>query len=337
MTWLQEFVQKNKRPLQWLGLVLVLALPWLMPNPYYLHISTLAILYCILALGLNLIVGCAGLLNLGYAAFYGIGAYTTALLSVNFGFNFWLCLVCSILVAVGAGVVLGTPALRLRGDYLAIVTLGFGEIFRLVARNWDSLTNGPRGISGIPAPKIFGFVFVQPVHFYYLALGIGLFALVFQSRLNNSKVGRALVAIREDEIAAESLGINTTAYKLLAFALSSAFAGIAGCFFASWQGFVSPESFTFMESVIILSMVVLGGMGSLVGVIFGAVILVVLPEMLRQFAEMRILFLGLAMVIIMIFRPQGLLGNWRRARELKPATERIQTEEDETLSEVRDE
>ena len=332
---LQRWVLRHQRSLTWLLAVFCLLIPSLVHNSYYIHVLILVLLYSILALGLNLIVGLVGLLNLGYAAFYGVGAYTCALLTVKLGFSFWLALPLAVLVTAGAGVALGMPSLRLRGDYLAIVTLGFGEIFRLVARNWDDLTNGPKGISGIAAPVLGSFRFSQESHYYYLALLFTAFAVFFQARLSDSRVGRAWIAIREDEIAAESLGINTTNYKLLAFGLSSAFAGLAGAFFAGWQGFISPESFNFLESVTILSMVVIGGMGSIAGSILGAAFLVIVPEALRGSAEWRSLFLGGAMVVTMLFRPQGLLGSWRRAHELAPETERIKDEEDESLFETR--
>lgn len=290
-------------------------------NNYYLDVLTLAGLYVVLALGLNIVVGMAGLLDLGYISFYAIGAYSYALLSTKLGVSFWMALSIGGLFAAAFGMVLGVITLRLRGDYLAIVTLGFIHIVRLILNNWDSVTNGPNGILGIGRPAIGGFVFSQPIHFYYLILIIALAAVFAVNRLNHSRIGRAWIAIREDEIAAEAMGVDTTRMKILAFALGAAWAGVAGVFFASKFAFISPESFTFFETVIVLSMVVLGGMGSIPGVILGALILVILPEVLREFSNYRMLIFGAALVFMMVFRPQGLIGNPRRRIELWPEDE----------------
>jgi branched-chain amino acid transport system permease protein len=290
-------------------------------NNYLLDVITLAGIYIILALGLNIVVGMAGLLDLGYISFYAIGAYSYALLSTRVGVSFWAALPLGGFAAVVFGVLLGLITLRLRGDYLAIVTLGFIQIVHLILNNWDSVTNGPNGILNIARPALGGVVLNQPIHLYFLILAIVLLTIVAMTRLNRSRIGRAWVAIREDEIAAQSMGVDTTRLKILAFALGAFWAGMAGVFFAAKYAFVSPESFTFFESVIVLSMVVLGGMGSIPGVILGALIVVILPEILREFASYRMLVFGGALVLMMIFRPQGLIGNPRRRIELLPQEE----------------
>ena len=296
-------------------LVLILAVLPAAINNYYIDVLTLAGIYVVLALGLNIVVGMAGLLDLGYVSFYAIGAYTYALLSTRLDVSFWVALPLGGLSAALFGVALGFITLRLRGDYLAIVTLGFIQIVNLILKNWDSVTNGPNGILGIGRPAIGGFVFSRPVHFYYLILAIAMLAVFSVDRLNRSRIGRAWIAIREDEIAAGAMGVDTTRMKVLAFALGAAWAGVAGVFFAGKFAFVSPESFTFLESVIVLSMVVLGGMGSIPGVIIGALIIIILPELLREFSNYRMLIFGLALTGMMIFRPQGLIGNPRRLLE----------------------
>ncbi len=296
-----------------LGAVLLLPLGL---NDYYVDVLTLVGLYIVLALGLNIVVGMAGLLDLGYAAFYGLGAYTYALLSVHVHLPFWLGLPIGAAVASLFGILLGLVTLRLRGDYLAIVTLGFIQIVNLVMKNWDAVTNGPNGILGIGRPAIGAFTFSRPIHFYYLILGIVVVTIFAIARLNHSRIGRAWIAIREDETAAAAMGVHPLRYKVLAFALGAGWAGIAGVFFAGKFGFISPESFTFFESVFVLSIVVLGGMGHIPGVIIGAVILVIAPELLRGFADYRMLAFGAALVLMMIFRPQGLIPNPRRTIEL---------------------
>lgn len=301
-----------------LGVLLVLPL-WM--NNYYLDVLVLAGMYVVLALGLNIVVGMAGLLDLGYVSFYAIGAYTYALLSTHLGVSFWIALPLGGLAAATFGVLLGLVTLRLRGDYLAIVTLGFIHIVHLVLNNWDSVTNGPNGIIGIARPAIAGFVFTRPIHFYYLILVIAVVTVFAVNRLNRSRIGRGWIAMREDEIAAEAMGVDTTRMKILAFALGAGWAGIAGVFFAGKFAFISPESFTFLETVFVLSMVVLGGMGSVPGVILGALILVILPEVLRDFASYRMLIFGAAMVFMMLFRPQGLIGNPRRRVEFETVAE----------------
>jgi len=291
---------------------------------YSLHILSLMGIYILLALGLNMVIGNTGLLDLGFIAFYGIAAYSAGLLSIK-GVSFWIILPSSILITGVFRFLLGKPLMRLRGDYLAIVTLGFGEITRLVLNNWDYLTNGPKGLprvgEQIQPIKLFTFTFSEEIHYFYLILFFTVGSIFAIRRIERSKIGRAFVAIREDETAAEISGINTSFIKLFSFVSSSIFASIAGVIYVHWIGFISPESFTFWESVFLVCMVVLGGMGNLLGVIFGVVLLVGTPEFLRvtlggEFVLYRMLIFGLLMVILVIFKPQGIIPEKRRALEL---------------------
>ena len=323
-----------------LGLIMV-ALAW----PFFgsrgaVDIATLILIYVMLGLGLNIVVGLAGLLDLGYVGFYAVGAYSYALLSHYYGLGFWTCLPIAGLMAAFFGFILGFPVLRLRGDYLAIVTLGFGEIIRILLRNMTELTGGPNGISNIDKPTLFGLSFerraaegMQTFHEYFglaynsinkviflylVALLLVLLTLFVINRLLRMPIGRAWEALREDEIACRALGMNPTIIKLSAFTLGATFAGFAGSFFAARQGLVTPESFTFIESAIILAIVVLGGMGSQLGIILAAVVMILLPELMREFSEYRMLMFGALMVLMMIWRPQGLLPMQRPHLELKP-------------------
>lgn len=302
-------------------------------------IATMTLIYIMLGLGLNVVVGLSGLLVLGYAAFYAIGAYTYALLNHYYGLGFWQSLPLSGLVAAGFGLLLGFPVLRLRGDYLAIVTLGFGEIVRILLLNNTDITGGPNGISQIPKPTLFGLDFNRTAkegwdtfhHFfglqydpsdriiflYLVALLLVLLTLFVINRLLRMPLGRAWEALREDEIACRSLGLSPTRIKLTAFTISAAFAGFAGTLFAARQGFVSPESFTFVESAFVLSIVVLGGMGSQFAVILAAILLVVSRALMRDFNDYSMLLLGALMVLMMIWRPQGLLPMHRPQLTLK--------------------
>jgi branched-chain amino acid transport system permease protein len=277
-----------------------------------LDLATLVLIYVMLGAGLNIVVGLAGLLDLGYVAFYAVGAYTYALLSTSFGLSFWVCLPIAGMLAAGAGLALGFPVLRLRGDYLAIVTLGFGEMVRITLINWNSLTGGSNGIARIPTPGLFGMHFTgasRLTFLYFIILALAALTMLFAARIRVTAIGRAWEALREDEIACRSLGLNPTTIKLSAFAIGAMFAGFAGAFFAARQGFVSPASFTFMESAIIVAIVVLGGMGSQTGLVLAAVVLVLLPEIFRDFAQLRLLLFGAAMVLIMVWRPQGLIAH----------------------------
>ncbi|MEG6501984.1 MULTISPECIES: ABC transporter permease subunit [unclassified Desulfovibrio] len=293
---------------------IMIAMP-LVVSFYQTNIMISALLYIMLALGLNIVVGLAGQLVLGYVAFYAVGAYAYGLLHQFLGWGFWVCLPVGGFVAVIFGLALGFPVLRLRGDYLAIVTLGFGEIVRLALQNWTSLTGGPRGVGDIPRPGFFGMemdISASTTYIYYLVLAAVVITIIVISRLKNSRVGLALQALREDEIACEAMGIDITRVKLSAFALGSCWAGFAGVIFAAKTTYINPSSFTFMESAMILSMVVLGGMGSITGVVIAALILILAPEYLRAFSEYRMLIFGAIMVIMMIFRPQGLISGERR-------------------------
>nr|MBF0220657.1 branched-chain amino acid ABC transporter permease [Desulfobulbaceae bacterium] len=285
-------------------------------SSYQTTIMTTALLYVVLGLGLNIVVGLAGLLDLGYVAFYAVGAYSYALLNVHFGLGFWSALPIGAVLAAAFGVLLGFPVLRLRGDYLAIVTLGFGEIIRLILENWNEFSFGPSGIANIPKPTFFGTTFSiesTTIYLYFLALLLVLFTIFVVDRLQNSRIGRAWIALREDEIACQAMGIDRTKTKLSAFALGATWAGLVGVFFAAKTTFINPASFTFLESAIILSIVVLGGMGSTVGVIVGALVFILLPEYLRAFSDYRMLLFGAIMVIMMIYRPQGIIRKVRRS------------------------
>ena len=275
---------------------------------YYLHIVISIGIFYILALGLNVIVGYAGQFALGHAAFFGIGAYTSALLMVRLGASFWVGLVSAALFTAMAGFLLGLPVIRLRGDYLGIVTLAFGEIVRLLFVNLIPLTGGPMGIPGIPSPSLFGYTFSSRVGFYYLILALSAMTGFVVYRITHSGFGLNLLTIRKDESLASSMGIWPVKYKLSAFVIGAFFAGIAGAFWASYVSFISPDAFTYMHSVNILAMVVIGGSASIPGSLLGAVILVFIPELLRAASEYRMMLLGLAMVMMMIFRPTGFLG-----------------------------
>ena len=347
--------KRNPR-LKWIGIALVTVALALLPfvagavgGRGWVRIIDFALLYVMLALGLNIVVGFAGLLDLGYIAFYAVGAYTYALLaSPHFGIHLpvWLVLPMGAGIAGVFGVLLGAPTLKLRGDYLAIVTLGFGEIIRIFLNNLNApvnITNGPQGVNRIDPISFGGFSLAKPVEvigisipsvhlYYYLFLLLAVLVIFVSLRLENSRIGRAWVAIREDEVAAKAMGINTRNIKLLAFAMGASFGGIAGGLFAGFQGFVSPESFILMESVVVLCMVVLGGMGHIPGVILGAVLLAAMPEVFRNtivpvqlqlFGKIvfdpevvRMLLFGLALVLVMLFRPAGIWPSTTRKREL---------------------
>ena len=338
----------------WVGVMLVavalLALPFVLASvgTAWVRITNLAILFVLLSLGLNIVVGFAGLLDLGYIAFYAVGAYTYALLaSPHFGLHlpFWVILPIGAAVACVFGVLLGAPTLKLRGDYLAIVTLGFGEIVRIFLNNLSqpvNLTNGPQGVTLIDpftvgnfsfarSETFLGLTFSGPVKYYYLLMLVLLAVIVINLRLEDSRIGRAWIAIREDEVAAQAMGINTRNIKLLAFAMGASFGGIAGGMFSAMQGFISPESFVLVESIMVLSMVVLGGMGNIGGVIVGALLLSFVPEVLRYTVEpvqravfgrmliepevIRMLLFGLALVLMMLYRPAGIWPSKTRKRE----------------------
>ncbi len=269
------------------------------------EIMTNLFFYVVVCLGLNIIVGYAGLLHLGYAAFFAVGAYTTGILSSRMGMDFWLTIPFSIIAAVIAGLAIGFPTLRLRGDYLAIVTLGFGEITRLTIRNLD-ITGGAVGLIGIQRPMLFGISLNQISHFYYMFFILAILAIFVSYRLHNSRMGRAWEYIREDEDAAAAMGINVTTSRLYAFIIGSAFGAVAGSFFAAKMTAISPDSFMFIHSVMFLMAVVLGGMGKIPGVVLGAIIVVLVPELAREIGQYRLLIFGFLLLIIMLYRPTGI-------------------------------
>ncbi len=287
---------------------------------YQVNIVITALIYVVLGLGLNIVVGLSGLLVLGYVAFYAVGAYSYALLNHHFDLGFWTVLPIGAGLGALFGILLGFPVLRLRGDYLAIVTLGFGEIIRLVLENWSDFSMGPSGVSGIDRPALFGMklsVNEASIYMYFIILGLAVLSVFLINRLKGSRIGRAWMALREDEIACQAMGIDKTWAKLSAFALGAAWAGLVGVVFAGKTVFVNPSSFTFMESAIILAIVVLGGMGSITGVILAALIIMLLPEFLREFSLYRMLIFGAAMVLMMIVRPQGLVSGERKVYRYK--------------------
>jgi branched-chain amino acid transport system permease protein len=313
------------RALLWLSIGITL--PFIL-SKYWLGVAILSLIYVLLGLGLNIVVGLAGLLDLGFVAFYAVGAYGYALGSEYLGLGFWAALPLCAMMSATFGAILGFPVLRMHGDYLAIVTLGFGEIIRLLLNNWSELTGGPNGVSA-PPPTFFGLEFTRTpkqggVSFHevfqldysssykYIFIYCVLFLTVcimlrFVSKLQHMPMGRAWEALREDEIACRSLGINHVTTKLSAFSMGAMVGGLGGVFFAAFQGFINPSSFTFIESAIILAIVVLGGLGSTVGVVIAAILLTMLPELLREFAQFRMLFFGLVMVLMMVWRPRGLV------------------------------
>ncbi|HBA32740.1 MAG TPA: branched-chain amino acid ABC transporter permease [Gammaproteobacteria bacterium] len=327
-----EFVRKISKVVAPLLIIFAIALPFLpFSSRYIIDVATLVLTYIMLGWGLNIVVGLAGLLDLGYVAFYAVGAYSYALLAYYFDFSFWICLPLAGIFAATFGIILGFPVLRLRGDYLAIVTLGFGEIIRVVLINWYTFTGGPDGLSSIPRPSFFGLPFSRRVpedsetfhtffgldyssmhriiFLYFLILALALITNFFTLRMRKLPLGRAWEALREDETACRSLGINPTNTKLSAFAIGAGFAGFAGSFFATRQGFISPESFTFIESAVILAIVVLGGMGSQLGVVIASILLIGGTELFRGLEEFRMITFGGLMVAVMVWKPRGLLAH----------------------------
>lgn len=305
MRWYQK--RSNKKIAHWLSLLILLPMP-LFLGSYWTHILGDIGLYVLMGIGLNVVVGLAGLLDLGYVAFFGIGAYSYALLaSPQFEVHipFWSAIPFCVLLASVSGALLGIPVLRMRGDYLAIVTLGFGEIIRIFLNNLDPITNGPRGLLRIDPPRFFNMVIDQPLEWYYIILFFIVFSILFFQRLGDSKIGRAWMAMREDQVAAQMMGIDLLRYKLLAFSIGASFGGLGGVIFAARQGSIFPENFSLMVSINVLCIIILGGMGSVRGVILGSFVLVGLPELLREFEQFRMLVFGLLLILTMIFRPLG--------------------------------
>jgi branched-chain amino acid transport system permease protein len=318
-----------------MGVLSLAVLPWVLPD-YPLRVTAMMALYMVLALGLNIVPGFTGLLDLGFVGFYGIGAYTSGLLILKLGFNFWEVLPLAALNGAFWGILLGVPTLRLTGDYFAIVTFGFSEIVILVITNWVSLTRGPMGLPGIEPPTLFGYRFEGEIPFFYLISGMLLFSILLSIRLAKSRLGRAWFAIREDEIAAECCGIHVMRYKVLAFALSASLGAFGGAFFAVWLTFISPNMFKFWESIFILSMVVLGGMGSIFGVIVGAGVMILLQEVLRPFGPIRYVVFGVLLILMMRYRPEGLFPVGRVRGEMHPESDDVLRHEDQALYDVKE-
>ena len=329
------FLEKIQQipPVYSVGVVLLLAVLFpLFANNYMIDVGITCLIYVCLGLGLNIVVGLCGLLDLGYIAFYAVGAYTYSLLNLNLGVPFWAALPFGVALGMICGCIIGYPTLKMRGDYLAIVTLGFGEIIRLVLNNWDRLTAGPNGLFGMARPSIYvpafqdsGFSIVlyqlkSLPALYYLILTLSILTIIGVRRLDNSRVGRAWIAIREDEVAAELSGVPTTLLKLLAYALGAGFASVAGAFFATKLSYTNPSFFLFMESCIVLCIVVLGGIGSITGIIVAAFVLIAVPEVFRELENYRMLAFGAIMAIMMILKPEGLIPAQRRKRELHGET-----------------
>nr|WP_321404600.1 branched-chain amino acid ABC transporter permease [uncultured Desulfobacter sp.] len=306
-------------PAMVLLIIATLAFPYTF-SMYQTTIMISALIYVMLGLGLNIVIGLAGLLDLGYVAFFAVGAYAYALLNLHFGMTFWMVLPLGGLLGAVMGIILGYPVLRLRGDYLAIVTLGFGEIIRLVLENWNSFSKGPSGIANIPKPGLFGIdlTFQQNfIYLYYIMVALVIFTIFVINRLQNSRIGRAWIALKDDEIACQAMGIDKAGTKLRAFALGATWAGMAGVVFAAKTTFINPACFTIWESVIILCTVVLGGMGSIAGVICGALMLILMPEYLRAVSEYRMIVFGAVLVLMMVFKPGGLIENVRKTYHYK--------------------
>ncbi len=303
--------------------IFLIVLPWMIGS-YWTQVLFIIGLYVIMGMGLNIAIGFTGMLVIGYAAFYGISAYSYVLLvrqlvpdpAQNYTHWFWVLIPVCVVIASFAGFLIGIPLLRTRGDYLAIITLGFGEITYLVINNMDSVTNGPQGIAG-KAPALFSLQFKNPIHFYYLIVVACAVAVFVADRLNNSRIGRAWIAMREDADVAQAMGINVAKYKLLAFTLGASFAGVAGPIFAARQGTIFPNDFMLLVSINVLCLIVIGGMGSIPGVVLGAIILMGLPEVLREVQQYRLLAYGFLLLLMMRFRPMGFIPSARRKLEFE--------------------
>jgi branched-chain amino acid transport system permease protein len=317
---IEEVLSRSKR---WkllayaLSLCVLCLLPLVAKNEYVIRIFVMVFIYGVLSLSLNFIVGFTGLLSFGHAAFYGIGAYTTAILMTRYGFGYPPALLAAGIVTFFFGLLLGLPVVRIRGDYLCLVTIAFGEIFRLLMQGWQSFSGGQMGIVAIPAPVILGYRITANAQFYYLGLILMAITFLILLVLANSKVGRAMIAIREDELAASTMGINTGYYKLLNFAVGTASAGVAGSLFAVYMTVIAPVNFTLGESVLMIVMVIVGGLGSLPGAVVGAALLLFATELFREVYQYRLLIIGFIMLLVLLWHPQGIMGirAWRRIEE----------------------
>ncbi len=313
----------NSTPFLVAGILALLLFPLFLRNEYFMRVATVVVLYALLASSLNVINGYSGQFNIGHAAFYCIGAYTTAILAKRFDVSFWLLLPIGGTVAAMFGFLLGLPTLRLRGIYFAMITLGFSEIIRLTVLNWQSLTRGPMGIPGIPFPEFFGVPFRSNAQFYYTILGITILMLFLTRRVLCSRIGRAWIAIREDEVAARAMGIEVLRFKLLNLAYGAFWAGVAGCFYAFFASFISPDSFTLDEGFSMLAMVLLGGQGTLIGPVIGATFLTILSETFRTIAQYRLIIYGVAILLVIHLQPQGIVGSVSFQRKRSTAKEPI--------------
>ena len=309
-------------------IILAILFPILFNKQYLITVAINCLMFATLSLSLNLITGYMGITSLGHAAFFGVGAYTAAILSTRMGLSFVQTAILGTIVAAIFGVMLGIPTLRIKGRYLAIVTLGFCEIMRIIELNWMSLTRGPQGISGIPKISFLGFVCSKPIHKYYVVLILLIITVLIIKAIMNSRMGRAISAIRDDEIAADAMGINVFKYKIMVFSISSGLAGLVGAYYAHYMGFIDPNAFNFDQSILILSMTIMGGMASIPGSIFGASVLSILPEALRAVNDYRQIVYGLLLAIMVVWKPNGLLGGFN----LKHIKQRIELEKEKAAS-----
>ncbi|MDT3426221.1 branched-chain amino acid transport system permease protein [Paenibacillus forsythiae] len=300
-------------------LALALLFPLVFPSQYSIRMATLCGMYIVLALSLNLITGYTGQVSLGHAAFFGIGAYTAAILATRFGLNFLFTFIAAAIVAGLAAFLLGLPTLKLKGHYLAMVTLGFCEIVRLVEMNWMGLTRGPLGILNIPPPSLWGFTIDAPIEYYYFIVALVVLTIKLVQNIVDSRVGKGLIAISEDEIAAEAMGINILRYKVMVFVISAALAGFAGAFYAQYMSYIDPTSFGTDQSISIFIMIIFGGLASIPGTIIGVIVLTLLPEVLRGLMDFRLIIYGLILIAMMLVKPEGLLGNINFTRIKKAA------------------
>lgn len=296
--------------------LLIIMFPFIVPNTYWCYIACIAGIYTLLTVGFNILTGYTGLVSLGQAGFYGISGYVTSICTIKLGFNPWISMAMGILVTMIFGVILALPALRVKDKYLVLLTIGFAEIVRLVALNWIKVTNGPSGISGVKAPVFFGLKLGTPEKFYYLVVVCVIFAFIYQRMLIYSRAGRAFIAIREDEAAAQLMGINLTNYKIKSFIISALFSSIAGVLYAHLVHYVSPDTYTYNESVMVLCMGIIGGMGTLYGPLIGGVLLTVIPEFLRQYLDYRMIIYGILLVAVIMLSPSGIMGTYERIKIL---------------------
>jgi branched-chain amino acid transport system permease protein len=301
-----------KTPSFFLAALIALAAVRVFGSAYVVYVADLVMVYALLAVGLNILIGYCGQVSVGHAAFFGIGAYVSAILSVDHGFTFWTALPVAAAAACSAGILLGLPALRAKGHYLILVTLGFGEIVRLVLQNWQPVTKGPAGITGIPPVNIAGWAVTRSQDFFFVALAFLAIGFVVARRITVSRIGKEMISVRENELAAELMGVRTMKVKLFAFACSAGFAGVAGALYAHMGGYISPDVFTLELSIAVLIMVMLGGAGTSMGPLVGAAVLTVLPELLRDFKSLYLLFYGIGILLLAVFFPRGLAGAFQR-------------------------